>query len=304
MDNKDYYAVLGISVDANNETIKSAYRRAARKYHPDVSREPNAEEVFKAINEAYEVLSNPLKREKFDRAYKAWQVEMDDFTQQAKTQSTRSNQSSTSSTTTNTTKTSAPKGKLSGLLDALFGTANRPPPKRVNRKTGKPTAQVAAIHLTLEDVYVGTTKMIKLPTGESIQIKIPQGIEDGKKIRLPGKGLQKSDLHLRIQLVEHRHFKLQEQDLYLTLPVAPWEAALGSKITIPGLGGPLQLTIPSNTVSGQKLRLKGQGMPSGTETGDLIVTINIETPPIQTTQQREFYLQMAQQFNWTPRAHF
>lgn len=299
MDNKDYYALLGITANADNETIKIAYRRAARKYHPDVSREPNAEELFKAVNEAYEVLSNPLKREKFDRLYQSWQVERATFTYTAS--------SSHSKTTINPPPPadhSAPKSKLGGLLDLLFGTANKPPVKRTVRKASKNMPQIASVRLTLEDVYLGAIKTIKLPTGENIQVKIPQGIEEGKKIRLPGKGLQKGDLHLKIQLIEHPLFTVQEQDLHLTLPVAPWEAALGSKITIPGLGGPLQLTIPSNITSGQKLRLKGQGMPSAELTGDLIVTIQIETPPIQSNRERDFYLHMAQHFDWTPRAHF
>lgn len=300
MDNKDYYALLGIHVSADADTIKTAYRRAARKYHPDVSHERNAEEIFKSINEAYEVLSNPLKREKFDRAYRAWQIEQEEFTvHQRNAQSQTPHHPNAQSSQA----FSAPKGKFSSLLDALFGSPKNPP-KRANRKTGKPTSSIAAIRLTLEDIYLGATKTIRLPSGENIQIKIPQGIEDGKKIRLPGRGLQKTDLHLKIQLLEHPLFKLQEQDLHLTLPIAPWEAALGSKITIPGLGGPLQLNIPSNTVSGQKLRLKGQGMQHPEKIGDLIVTIHIETPPIQSTQERDFYLQMAQQFNWTPRAHF
>lgn len=298
MDNKDYYALLGITAKADNEMIKIAYRRAARKYHPDVSREPNAEEVFKAVNEAYEVLSNPLKREKFDRLYQSWQVERETFAYTA---------SSHSKTTINSNPPAdqnIPKSKLGGLLDKLFGTANKPPVKRTVRKASKSMPQIASVRLTLEDVYLGAIKTIKLPTGENIQVKIPQGIEEGKKIRLPGKGLQKGDLHLKIQLIEHPLFTVQEQDLHLTLPVAPWEAALGSKITIPGLGGPLQLTIPSNITSGQKLRLKGQGMPSTELTGDLIVTIQIETPPIQGNHERDFYLQMAQHFDWTPRAHF
>lgn len=296
MDNKDYYALLGISATADSETIKVAYRRAARKYHPDVSRVPNAEELFKAVNEAYEVLSNPLKREKFDRLYQTRQTEGEKFTYSATSSHTKAPQDAPT--------TLAPKNKLSGLLDVLFGTANKPPLKRTLRKANKNTAQIAAVRLTLEDVYLGATKTIKLPTGENIQVKIPQGIEDGHKIRLPNKGLQKSDLHLKIQLIEHPLFTVKAQDLHLTLPLAPWEAALGSKITIPGLGGPLQLTIPSNIGSGQKLRLKGQGMPSAELTGDLIVTIQIETPPAPSTRERDFYVHMAQYFDWTPRAHF
>ena len=301
MDNKDYYALLGITTKADNETIKIAYRRAARKYHPDVSQEPNAEEVFKAINEAYEVLSNPLKREKFNRTYQAHadagQAERESFTYS--TYSTH-----TQATTHTTPANATSKSKLSGLLDILFGSADKPPAKRSFRKANKTVAQVASVRLTLEDVYLGATKTIKLPTGENIQVKIPQGIEDGKKIRLPGKGLQKSDLHLKIQLIEHPLFTLQEQDLHLTLPIAPWEAALGSKITIPGLGGPLQLAIPNNINSGQKLRLKGQGMPSAVSTGDLIVTVQIETPPVHGNHERDFYVQMAQHFDWTPRTNF
>ncbi|WP_020558956.1 DnaJ C-terminal domain-containing protein [Thiofilum flexile] len=299
MDNKDYYALLGITANADNETIKIAYRRAARKYHPDVSREANAEELFKAVNEAYEVLSNPLKREKFNRLYQTWQAESEKFSYTA-----ASAQAQAKSTASPPNNTPVPKGRLGNLLDKLFGTTDRPPLKHTLRKAAKNMAQVASVRLTLEDVYLGATKTIKLPTGENVQVKIPQGIEDGKKIRLPGKGLQNSDLHLKIQLVEHPLFTLQAQDLHLTLPIAPWEAALGSKITIPGLGGPLQLSVPSNTNSGQKLRLKGQGMPSVEAIGDLIVTIQIETPPVHNKQERDFYLQMAQHFEWTPRTNF
>jgi len=155
-------------------------------------------------------------------------------------------------------------------------------------------------YVDLEDVYSGNQKRITLPSGSDIEVKIPKGIEDGKKIRLSGKGSNGSDIHLQIKIRKHPLFKLEGKDVYLELAIAPWEAALGATATIQTLGGLLKLKIPENSASGNKMRLKGRGLP-GKVQGDQFVVLQIVTPPAKSDEDKKFYEDMQKKFDWSPR---
>lgn len=295
MKSKDHYKTLGVTRKASAEEIKIAYRRLARKYHPDVSTESNAEMRFKEVNEAYEVLSDHKKKQTYDR----------EFSQQR-------------STSKNNSQFTPPPGWQPGQFDASFfediinkdrrrkareqhhdffdGIFNK---KRSTFTPGNEEPQVATIPLSLEDVYIGASRKIRLPDGRNIQVKIPRGIMDGQKIRIsngPGRG----ELHLKVKLKPHRHFKVSGRDILLELPIAPWEAALGSLITVPTLEGNVKLRIPEGIQTGKKMRLQERGLP-GDPPGDQLITLVIMTPPARKDSERNLYRQMETEFAWDPR---
>ncbi len=312
MEYKDYYKILEVAKSATQDDVKKAYRRLARKYHPDVSKEKEAEKKFKEIGEAYEVLKDPEKRVAYDQLGSDWQT----------------GQGFTPPPDWNTGYEfkggGFPKGDGAGFSDffeTLFGRGFRPSQDdpfrgRVNSSPGED--RHAKIMIELEEAYTGKSKSIslKVPKTDSsghlvtnthtLKVKIPKGIKAGQRIRLAGQGSEgvgrgkKGDLYLEIKFKPHRHFKAAEQDIYLDLPITPWEAALGATLSVPTLGGAVDLKIPANSQSGQKLRLKGRGMP-GTRTGDQYVTLKIVVPPANTAEAKSFYQQMANKFSINPR---
>ncbi len=298
MEYKDYYKILGVDRDISQAELKKSYRKLARKYHPDVSKEKNAEERFKEVNEAYEVLGNEESREQYDNLGANWKNGQSfnpppgweggfDFNQFG-----QGGQGS-----------AAGGAGFSDFFESMFGGGAGQPGGQhhgFNQRQAKPPAEVMHSYVDLEDVYSGNNKRIKLPNGSSIEVKIPKGIEDGKKIRLSGKGSTGGDIHLQIKLRKHPLFKLEGKDVYIDLPIAPWEAAIGTSATIQTLGGQLKLKIPENSASGNKMRLKGRGLP-GTVNGDQFVVLQIVTPPIKTDEDRVFYEEMQKKFDWEPR---
>jgi len=285
MEYKDYYKILNLTKTADKEQIRKSYRTLAKKYHPDVSKEANAEDRFKEVKEAYEVLSDPAKRREYDNIGSAGFRGGDPFNRPRS-----GGQSYTSGRHSN------PSG-FSDFFDTIFGADSPFDPVRQRKP---PESQSAIISLDLEDVFNGASKRIRISGGESVQVKIPKGIEEGKKIRLAGKATTGGDLLLQIQINPHPKFRLDGKDVYVDLPIAPWESALGASVTVPTLGGSIKLTIPEGTKSGSKMRLKGKGLP-GINAGNQYVVLEVVTPPPKTEEQRAFYGQMQDLFEWDPR---
>jgi len=296
MEYKDYYKILGVDRDISHAELKKSYRKLARKYHPDVSKENNAEERFKEINEAYEVLGNEENRAQYDNLGANWKNGQNfnpppgweggfDFNQFGQGGG------------------SSGGAGFSDFFESMFGggfAQSGQQQQGFNQSKAKPSAEIMHTYVDLEDVYLGNSKRIQLPNGSHIEVKIPKGIEDGKKIRLSGKASNGGDIHLQIKFRKHHLFKLEGRDIYSELLIAPWEAALGTSATIQTLGGKLKLKIPENSASGKKMRLKGKGL-SGKVEGDQFVVLQVVTPPINSIEDRLFYEDMQKKFDWSPR---
>jgi curved DNA-binding protein len=307
---KDYYKILGVSRDASREEIKRAYRRLARKYHPDVSKEPDAERRFKEINEANEVLKDQEKRGTYDALGKQWQAGQDFRPPPWGGQGFhREFHFDTEDA-----------GQFSDFFSSLFGGTGRGMGGGAEggfRSRG--SDQSARVRITLEESYAGATRRLHLDLPEpdahgrihtrprTLNVRIPPGVTGGQKIRLPGQGQAglfggpKGDLYLEVEILPHPLYRLEGRDLYLQLPVTPWEAALGETVSVPTPGGAVNLRIPAGSQSGRKLRLKGRGLP-GTLPGDEYVVLEIHTPPADTEQAKELYRRMAQELPFDPRA--
>ncbi len=304
MGHKDHYKTLGVERKADAKEIKKAYRQLARKYHPDVSTESNAEERFKNINEAYDVLGDSKKKQTYDdqRTYTSansspyqggnqdhgfnpppgWQPGNFDanFFEDIIRKDRR--------------RKSAEQHGNSDFFDNIFNAKKKASYKSSNEP------QVATIPLSLEDIYIGASRKIRLPDGRNIQVKIPKGITEGQKIRIPN-GPGRSELHLKVKLKPHPHFKLDGKNILLELPIAPWEAALGSLITVPTLDGNVNLRIPEGVQTGKKMRLQGRGLP-GDPAGNQLITLVIMTPPATKDSERNLYREMETEFAWDPRS--
>ena len=295
MEYKDYYKVLGVDRDIEQAELKKAYRKLARKYHPDVSKEANAEERFKEVNEAYEVLGDKEKRSQYDTLGANWKNGQNfnpppgweggfDFNQFG--------------------GGAAGAGGFSDFFESMFGGgmggAGFGQQQHHHQQRRKPPAETMILRVDLEDIFAGGKKQIRLPSGSNVEVKIPKGFEDGKKIRLAGKGSNGADIHLKIHINKHPRYKLEGKDVYLDLPIAPWEAALGASVTIDTLAGKLKLKIPENSASGKKMRLKGRGLP-GSPVGDQYVILQMVTPPASSDDDKNFYEEMEKKFDWSPR---
>jgi curved DNA-binding protein len=285
MQYKDYYEVLGVTRGSDADAVKRAYRKLARKYHPDVSKEKNAENKFKELQEAYEVLRDPDKRAAYDqlgRDYRPGQQfrPPPDWSQRFG-QHTGSQRFS----------------DLNGFSDffsSLFGSAAGAPP---------PEADAGHLEVTVEEAFAGTKRRVTLNEGgraRPVDVQIPPGVSEGQSLRIAGMGGSAS-LIFRIRLRPHPLYVPQGKDVQIELPLAPWEAALGAKVAVPTLGGTVELTVPAGAQSGQKLRLRGRGFP-GTPSGDQIVSIKLVTPAAGSTQAKAAYERMKKEFNFDPRA--
>ncbi len=299
MEYKDYYKILGVDREISQVDLKKTYRKLARKYHPDVSKENDAEERFKEVNEAYEVLGDEDKRVQYDNLGANWKNGQNfnpppgweggfDFSQF----SSGGHGGATNS-----------GAGFSDFFESMFGGGFQQgghQQQGFNQRQAKPPTEVTNLYVDLENVYAGNSKRIRLPDGSSVEIKIPKGIEEGKKIRLTGKASSGGDLHLQIQFRKHALFRREGKDIFLDLAIAPWEAALGTNVTIDTLAGQLKLKIPEGTASGKKMRIKGRGLPGSTN-GDQFVNVQIMTPPAVTDDDKNFYMEMQKRFDWEPR---
>jgi curved DNA-binding protein len=284
MQYKDYYEVLGVTRDADADGVKRAYRKLARKYHPDVSKEKNAENKFKEVQEAYEVLRDPEKRAAYDQLGRGYRPG-----QQFRPPPDWSQRFGHSG--------SQRFSDLNGFSDffaSLFGGAAGGPP---------PEADAGHLEVTVEEAYTGTKRRVSLNEGgrsRSVDVQIPAGVSEGQSLRIAGTGGSAS-LIFRIKLRPHSLYVPQGKDVQIELPLAPWEAALGAKVAVPTLGGTVELTIPAGAQSGQKLRLRGRGFP-GTPKGDQIVNIKLVTPAAQSAEAKQAYERMRTEFDFDPRA--
>jgi curved DNA-binding protein len=293
MEFKDYYETLGVKPDASDADIKSAYRRLARKYHPDVSKESGAEDKFKALNEAYEALKEPERRKSYDQIRAGGYRGGDEF------------RGVPPNWRRETHAGDAGGEDFSDFFESLFG--NRGGRSAGPRRGRDLHAQVAVDLLT---AYQGGQSRINLSDtrgARTLDVKIPPGIVPGQQIRLAGQGYAGSgggpagDLILEIGVRDDARFRLEGRDVLLTLPIAPWEAGLGATVTVPTLGGNVELRVPAGSDGGRKMRLRGRGWPGKTP-GDQIVTLEIRTPKAETDEQRALYEQMSEAFDFDPRA--
>ncbi len=316
MEFQDYYKVLGVAKTAADEDIKKAYRKLARKYHPDVSKEPNAEEKFKQANEAYEVLKDPEKRKAYDQYGEHWKEGPQGFTpppgwNAGQRSGQRSGFGRGGFTGTNT-------GGFSDFFENMFGdgagfqySTGGGPRSRSYQARGEDLH--SKVRISLKDTYEGATRSLQLQVPEvdsagrmqhklkNLSVKIPKGIIAGQQIRLTGQGgmghgsAENGDLYLEIEFEPNRQFTIETKDVYLRLPISPWEAALGATVAVPTVTASVELKIPANSTAGKKMRLKGKGIPAK-EPGDFYIILEIVAPPAESSAQKAAYEQMAQEF--------
>ncbi len=319
---QDYYKILGVSRSAEAADIKKAYRKLARKYHPDVNKQKDAEERFKEVNEAYDVLKDLEKRKAYDQFGSNW----------------KHGHEFNAGSWSDAAGGGFSGGDFSDFFEAIFsqgrtsgfgrqgagfsgfgsgGGFGQESPFQQRPRKGED--QALKLDISLEEAYHGGEKTIQLsrtdtssgaiatPTLKKLKINIPRGVMNGQKIRLSKQGHpsmsggEPGDLLLEMHILPHHLFKLDGRDLTLKCPITPWEAALGSKIKVPTLGGQVELKIAAGVQSGQKMRLKGRGL-KGKPDGDLFVEIQIHTPPADDENGQQFYKSMRNTFNFNPRS--
>ena len=311
---KDYYKVMGVSRDASQDDIKKAYRRLARKYHPDVSKEANAEQLFKDLGEAYAVLKDPEKRAAYDGLGAGWKPGEEFRPPPDWDRSFHFDSGGFEAG-------SGGPDVFSDFFETLFGGGMA----RGFRGTGarfdaRGHDQQATVMIDLEDAYHGTNRSISLQVPEvdssgrisntvrKLNVKIPKGVRKGQRIRLtgqgtPGQGQGKAgDLYLDVDFNPHPLYRVDGKDVYLELPLTPWEAALGATIDIPTPAGRVDLMVPRGTRAGKKLRLRKRGIP-GNPPGDLYVVIKLTLPPANDDPAEELYRRMRDTMPYNPRQH-
>ena len=308
---QDYYAILGVGTTATQEEIQRAYRKLARKYHPDINKEGTAEEKFKQLNEAYEVLGDPDKRERYDQVGSGWEGQFD----------SRGDQGSGN---VRYHFSSGDPGQFSDFFQNLFGGgwsfAKETEFRGGGTRRRRGRDHEASINITLADACHGARKSIEMEriesdstgrpirTRRSYDVTIPQGVTDGSLIRLAGQGGSGSgggetgDLFLRVTILPDNRFTLMGHDLATSVDIAPWEAALGAKVPVPTIDGRINLTIPAGSQSGQTLRVRGKGMPvSPGHNGDLLVNVRIVVPKHLSAKERHLFEELSRESRFDPR---
>lgn len=309
---KDYYQILGVSREETADNIKKAFRRLARKYHPDISKEADAEQRMQEINEAYAVLSDPEKRAAYDQVGRGYRPGQDfkpppdwdagfEFSGHG----------------------AGPHdaADFSDFFAELFGRMGGAPGGFHGRhaRHGRGEDHHAKVLLDIEDAFTGPTRQIALRVpqvdasghvqliGRTLNIRIPLGVHEGQTIRLAGQGAPGAggapagDLMLEVHFNPHPRYRVEGSDLHLKLPVAPWEAALGTVIAVPLPGGSIKLRIPEGAQSGKQLRVRGKGIP-GNPPGDLLLDLQVVLPPASNPRARELYQTMSRELAFDPRS--
>src|SRR6056297_594698 len=316
---KDYYKIMGVDRDATQDEIKRAYRKLARKYHPDVSKEADAEARFKEVGEAYEVLKDPEKRTAYDQLGADWKAgqEFRPPPGAGARAGARPGGGGFYYSSSGGGAGAEHQG-FSDFFETLFGGGRMGGmggggAEEFHFRQSRPSRgedQTARIQISLTDAFHGANRTLELraPDGgkRSIRVAIPPGVTESKRIRLAGQGMPgfsggpAGDLFLEVGFQPHPVFEAQGRNVLVTLPVTPWEAALGETVSVPTLGGRVELKIPAGSQSGRRLRLKGRGLP-GSPPGDQIVTLRIETPPADSDKARKLYEEMRSTMAFNPR---
>jgi curved DNA-binding protein len=312
---KDYYAILGVERGASQDDVKKAYRKLAQKYHPDVSKEKDAKEKFQEVAEAYQTLTDPEKRKAYDELGSGYQAGQEfrpppGWEQQFRAQGGEGS-------------FSFEDLDLGDLFEGLFGGGGRGGARaRANRPIPGEDYEVT-VHISLEDAFHGTQIDLSFSIPEygadggvrqvpkTIKARSPKGATDGQRLRLRGQGGKghnggrDGDIYLNIALHPHPLFRPTGHDLYLDLPLAPWEAALGATVEVPTLSGAVHLKVPPGTTAGRKLRLGKKGLPKpGGGEGDLYAIAQIVNPTVLNEREQELYKQLASASHFDPRGHF
>jgi curved DNA-binding protein len=317
----DYYQVLGVSRSAGQQDIQRAYRTLARRFHPDINKDPGAEEKFKQINEAYEVLSDDKKRARYDRFGENWRQIPEDYDAAAAGPFARAGAGGRRVYVNTTGGGFGDVGfgdlgfggvDVDDLLGGLFGGRTGMGGFGRGARVSAPGADSEAeIELSVEDAYTGGRRRITLQTASgtrNYEVSIPAGVTDGQRIRLAGQGATglgggpRGDLYLAVRLAPHPRYRVEGRDITVELPVAPWEAALGASVPVDTPGGPVQVQVPAGSSSGRRLRLRGRGMPnlSGTP-GDLYAQVKIVVPAQPSPAERQLWQQLARTSGLDPR---
>ena len=311
MEFKDYYKIMGVARDATQDEIKRAYRLLARKYHPDVSKEPDAEARFKEVGEANEVLKDPEKRAAYDKLGANWK-EGQDFRPPPDW--------NTGFEFSGGGFTDGDAAQFSDFFESLYGRDFGMGRGNRAQSQVKGEDHHARVLIDLEDTYIGATRTINLQVPEvdaqgrvalhdrKLNVTIPRGICAGQHIRLAGQGApglgqgKSGDLFLEIEIRKHPFYRVEKHDVYLDLPVTPWEAVLGAALHVPTPGGVVEIRIPAGAENGKKMRLKGRGIPSNTP-GDFYTVLKIVVPPTEDEAAKDVFRNMAEKFkSFNPRS--
>lgn len=313
---KDYYKIMGLARTASQDEIKRAYRKLARKYHPDVSKESNAEEKFKELQEANEVLKDPEKRAAYDQLGADWRSGQDFRPPPDWGSGFEHSRAGGAGAGQGPADFSDFFSELFGSGSPFQGAGSAGQRGRSFSAAGQD--HVARVDIDLEDAYRGGTRTVSLRSPEltadghvvvkprTLRVSIPAGVTDGQQIRLAGQGSPgmgggpAGDLYLEVRLSPHAMFQAEGRDITMTLPVAPWEAALGETVAVPTLGGPVDMKLPPGARAGQKLRLKGRGLP-GSPPGDQYVLLKLVLPP-DSPKAKALFEQMKREVPFDPRA--
>ncbi|MFQ3228767.1 DnaJ C-terminal domain-containing protein [Reinekea sp.] len=310
MEFKDYYQILGVSSDADGKAIKAAYRKLAQKYHPDMNQDEGAEDKFKEVAEAYQVLKSDSRRAEFDELRKYGRQSKSGFTPPPGWQPKQGSGFQGSS---------AADADFSDFFNSIFGSgqgfsgANFREPQSTRGQDVE-----LELPIFLEETLAAFKKVVEYtlnvqenglikPLKKHLNVTIPQGVADGQRIRLAGQGGPGTnkgaagDLYLHVRLVPHPMFDVSGHDLLITVPVAPWESALGTKVTVPTLTGKISLTIPPNTQTGKRFRIKGRGLKTRSITGDLYAIVKVVMPDKASVKAAEHWQALANSENFNPR---
>lgn len=310
MEFRDYYQALGVARGASADEIKRAYRKLARKYHPDVSKEPDAQARMQEINEAWAVLADPEKRAAYDRLGRNFSAGQDfrpppDWDAGFEFSGNRGSFGG--------------GGDFSDFFSTLFGETGRGPQPGGGRFRTRGEDHRAKILIELEDAYEGAERPVTLRVPDAdahgrvgvrertLNVRIPKGVRDGQSIRLAGQGSSgigggpAGDLYLELRFAPHPRYRVEGRDVFVSVPVAPWEMALGASIKVATPSGTIEVQVPAGSQTGRKLRLKGRGVP-GVPPGDLYLVLEVVLPSADSARARELYETMARELDFDPRA--